>query len=95
MGRNPLSARRNYLSRGAPREILHPADAGSRGCFDSVSVSLRKSDNCAEDDIAWEGSAHDDVDEFAWHYNHFHNLLAGNGCLDFFGRQGALADYAL
>ena len=40
-------------------------------------------------------SAHDDVGQFAWHYDHFYDLLARNCCLDFFGRQGSFADYGL
>ena len=41
------------------------------------------------------GSADYDIGEFAWHYDHFYDLLPGDCGLDLFGQQRALADYGL
>ena len=79
------------------REFLEAvlAAVALEGSFDSVSASLRETDTALRMTECGRGSAHDDVGQFAGHYDHFHNLLAGDGCLDLFGRQGALVNYFL
>lgn len=65
------------------------------GSFDCGSAPLREADTslrmtgCGE----VQGSADYNIGEFAGHYDHFHNLLAGDCGFDLFFRQGALLDY--
>jgi hypothetical protein len=54
------------------------------------SAGLRDDAICGAS--GFEGSAHDDVGQFAWHYNHLYDLFPGERGLDLFGRQGALVN---